>query len=322
MTKDILVIAEFGEEGFKPVTHEALGEARRLADSLGGRVLALAMGPEAAGAAAELGAYGADTAYGVDAKALSEYATETYTTVCAKAVEHLSPMMVLMGATTTGRDLAARLAARLNAPLAMDVMKTKAEGETVTLTRPVYGGKLLANIRLEGSPKIVTLRPHAGAIVKSSATAKVESLSIDPGNSRVQLVEKKIESGKIELTEAEIVVSGGRGMGGPDFSAVEALAEALGGTVGASRSAVDEQWRPVSDQVGQTGKVVSPSLYIACGISGAIQHLAGMQTSKVIVAVNKDPDAPIFKKADYGIVGDLFEVVPALTEAVKNLKKS
>jgi electron transfer flavoprotein alpha subunit len=325
MTKDILVITEFGDGGFKSITSEILGEARRLADTLGGKVLALVLGPEAGKAAAELGAAGADTVYLVDAPILSEYATETYTTACAIAAEKTTPMLILLGATALGRDLGARLAARINAPLAMDAVKMVAGDGDMIVTRPMYGGKILAEVQLDGAPKIVTLRPHAASpvkSVKSSAAGTVETLAIDPGQSRVQVIDKKIESEKIELTEAEVVVSGGRGMGGPDYSKVEALAEALGGAVGASRSAVDEKWRPVSDQVGQTGKVVSPSLYIACGISGAIQHLAGMQTSKIIVAINKDPDAPIFKKADYGIVGDLFEVIPALTEAVKNLKQS
>jgi len=170
---------------------------------------------------------------------------------------------------------------------------------------------------LEGSPAMVAIRPNAFAMNESPGKGSIEAVAADPGTIRVKTVEKTIETGKIELTEADAVVSGGRGMGGPDYTVIEALAEALGAAVGASRSAVDEGWRPHADQVGQTGKVVSPNLYVACGISGAIQHLAGMSTSKVIVAINKDAEAPIFAKADYGVVGDLFEIVPLITEEVK-----
>ncbi|MEA3278979.1 MAG: electron transfer flavoprotein subunit alpha/FixB family protein, partial [Thermodesulfobacteriota bacterium] len=188
-------------------------------------------------------------------------------------------------------------------------------------TRPMYGGKILADIVFDGKPQILAFRPNSMSIAEHAAAGAIEILDVDIGETNLKFIEKKLDTGKIELTEADVVVAGGRGMGGSDFSVIEELADLLGGAVGASRSAVDEDWRPLADQVGQTGKVVSPNLYIACGISGAIQHLAGMSSSKVVVAVNKDSEAPIFSKADYGIVGDLFEVVPLITEEIRKLVK-
>ncbi|MFW5855598.1 MAG: electron transfer flavoprotein subunit alpha/FixB family protein, partial [Thermodesulfobacteriota bacterium] len=175
-------------------------------------------------------------------------------------------------------------------------------------------------VTLTGAPRIAAIRPNAFGLKESAGPGQIEAFAADPGDPKIQFVEKQMETGKIDLTEADVIVSGGRGMGGSDYTILEELAGALNGAVGASRSAVDEGWRPHSDQVGQTGKTVSPSLYIACGISGAIQHLAGMSSSKVVVAINKDPEAPIFAKSDFGIVGDIFEVVPAITREVKQLK--
>ena len=316
----VLAIAEQRDGEFRKVTYEVISEARRLADGLSTEVLALVLGSGIEGAAAELGKFGADTVLVADDPSLAEYLTDTYTQVVADAVGQKGPDVIVLGASTLGKDLAARLAARLDAGMAMDCVAVRIENNAVVATRPMYGGKVLADVALNGKPQIVAVRPNAMAIFENAKDGAVEKLAVNPGGSKLTFVEKKLETEKVELTEADTIVSGGRGMGGNDYTLIEELADALGAAVGASRSAVDEGWRPHSDQVGQTGKVVSPNLYVACGISGAIQHLAGMSTSKVIVAVNKDPEAPIFAKADYGIVGDLFEVVPAISAEVKKRK--
>jgi electron transfer flavoprotein alpha subunit len=210
----------------------------------------------------------------------------------------------------------------LDAGLAMDCVSVRAVDGKIIATRPLYGGKILAEIQVLSVPALVCLRPNVIPVLKKAGRGGIERVSVEPPRPSTEILETIREQGKMELTEADVVVSGGRGMGGPDFSVLEELARALSGAVGASRAAVDEGWRPHSDQVGQTGKVVSPKLYIACGISGAVQHMAGMSGSRCVVAVNKDPDAPIFSRADYGIVGDLFEVVPVLTEALRKLAAS
>jgi len=316
----VLAIAEQRDGHFRKVTYEALSEGRRIADGMGTDLAALVIGSGVETAADELGQYGADKIIVADHPRLVEYLTDAYTTVVAGVIAEVDSQVVIMGASTQGKDLAARLAARLNAGLAMDCVAVRVDDGNILATRPLYGGKVLAEVALSGKPQIVATRPNAISIAESAKAVAIEKTAVDPGESKLQFVEKTLETEKVELTEADIIVSGGRGMGGSDYSLVEALAAALGGAVGASRSAVDEGWRPHSDQVGQTGKVVSPNLYIACGISGAIQHLAGMSSSKVIVAVNKDAEAPIFAKADYGVVGDLFEIVPLITEEVKKVK--
>ena len=202
----------------------------------------------------------------------------------------------------------------------MDCTAIKLENGSLTYTRPMFGGKIVADVEIEGTLQIVAIRPNVMDITETAKDSAVDKPAVEVGEVKTAVVEKIMDTGdKIELTEADIIVSGGRGTGG-DYAAIEALAAELGAAIGASRSAVDEGWRPHSDQVGQTGKTVSPTLYVACGISGAIQHLAGMSTSKYIVAINKDEEAPIFSKADFGIAGDLFDVVPAFTEEVKKIK--
>ena len=315
----VLAITEQRDGKFRKVTYEALSEGRRLADALGTELTAVVVGSGVEAMAAELGKYGADKIILADHASLGEYLTDVYTRVVADICGKVDSQAIILGASTQGKDLAARLAARLDAAMAMDCVAVRENDGHIVATRMLYGGKVQAEVALSGKPQIVAIRPNAMSIESSDKAGALEKIDIDPGESQLTFVEKSLESGKVELTEADVVVSGGRGMGGADYSLVEALAEALGGAVGASRSAVDEGWRSHADQVGQTGKVVSPNLYIALGISGAIQHLAGMSSSKVIVAVNKDAEAPIFSKADYGIVGDLFEIVPLITEEVKKL---
>jgi len=320
MTQNVLVVAEQVGGVFKKVTFEALSAGRELAGQLGGTVEAVVMGSGIEGAAAELGQYGADKILVVDDGALADFNTEAYTAALAQVVDLAKPGVVLLGATTQGKDLSARLSARLNAALATDTVAVGVDGGQVVATRPMYGGKILADVALSGETVIVSVRPNTQTVSQSAGAGAVEKVAVTVGEVGAKVVGTQFESGKVDLTEADVIVAGGRGMGGSDYSAVEALAGVLGAAVGASRSAVDEGWRPASDQVGQTGKTVSPNLYIACGVSGAIQHLAGMSSSKVIVAINKDPEAPIIAKADYAIVGDLFEVVPVLTEEIKKAK--
>jgi electron transfer flavoprotein alpha subunit len=260
-----------------------------------------------------------------DAPHFRTYTPDGYAAAVAGAAGSVGATVVLFAASAMGKDLAPRVAARLGAGLATDCTALRAEGGRLTATRPIYAGKVFAEVAWDRAPAVASLRPKIFEPIAPDASrvAAVEALPVPvaEGDLKVRTVEVKAAAqGKVDLTEAEIIVSGGRGMKGPEgYGVLEELAAALGGVVGASRASVDAGWRPHGDQVGQTGKTVSPKLYIACGISGAIQHLAGMSGSRCIVAINKDADAPIFKVADYGLVGDLFEVVPALTEQVRKL---
>jgi electron transfer flavoprotein alpha subunit len=273
---------------------------------------------------AALGEAGAQQALLATHAEFARYEPAGYAAAVVAAVERTKPALVLFSGSAMGRDLAPRVAAKLGVGLASDCIALSAEGGTLQATRPVYAGKATQSVTFRKSPAMVTLRPKMFAPVETAgATAEVAPLEFPYDSSGVKgrVREVKAEQGgKVDLTEAEIIVSGGRGLKGPEhFGLIEELAEALGATVGAARAVVDAGWRPHADQVGQTGKTVSPKLYVAVAISGAIQHLAGMSSSRCIVAINKDADAPIFKVADYGIVGDAFEIVPALTEAVKQL---
>jgi len=320
MADKIFAITEHINGVFRKVTFEALSAGRRIADQTGAGLTAVVLGENVTSVSNQLATYGADNIIVVENPALAEYMTDAYTNVISDIIRAEMPTTIIMGASTQGKDLAPRLSARLDAPLAMDCVELRLEGSRLIARRPMYGGKVIADIALEGTLRLVAIRPNAMGIEKSDGIGMIENRVVNPGELKLRFIEKKVETAKVELTEADVVVSGGRGMGGPDYTILDELADVLKGAVGASRSAVDEGWRPYPDQVGQTGKVVSPNLYIACGISGAIQHLAGMSTSKVIVAINKDPEAPIFSKVDYGIVGDLFEIVPLLSDQIKKIQ--
>ena len=319
MSKIVLAIAEQSEGVFRKVTYEALSEGQRIADQMGCKLVALVLGNTIEDISKELEQFGADRIILAQDPSLVEYLPDAYGNVIADVANKETPEVVILGASTQGKDIAARLSVRLNAPLAMDCVAIRFENNSLTATRYMFGGKILADVVLEGKPQILAVRPNALMVANVDGAGSIEKIEVDVGSTQVKFIEKNLETGKVELTETDIVVSGGRGMGGPNFGVLEELAKLINGAVGASRSAVDEGWRSASDQVGQTGKVVSPNLYIACGISGAIQHLAGMSSSKIIVAINKDSEAPIFSKADYGIEGDLFEIVPLISEEIRKL---
>lgn len=324
MAQGVFAIAEQREGEIRKVTYEIVSEGRRLADALGQELTAVLLGSGIKDKAGELAHYGADKVLVADDPKLGTYTTDAYVTVIADLVKDKDPAVVLGGASSQGKDLIARLSARLGVGMGQDCTAFSVEDGKFTAVRPVYAGKAYTKVSFENSmPQIATARPNVMTISEPDTSRSAEVIdapvSLDEGALKTKVADvMKDESGKVDLTEADKIVSGGRGMKGPEnYNILEELADLIGASVGASRSAVDAGWRPHSDQVGQTGKVVSPNLYIACGISGAIQHLAGMSTSKVIVAINKDPDAPIFQKADYGVVADLFDVLPALTEEVK-----
>ncbi|MGD8596272.1 MAG: electron transfer flavoprotein subunit alpha/FixB family protein [Anaerolineae bacterium] len=316
MSNDILVIAEQRDNVLKKVAFEMLGAGAELAAALGGRVEAALLGSGLGDLPDVLAQYGATRVYVAEDDSLATYSGEGYTSTLAALVEEVEPAIVLIGATAMGKDLAPRLAARLGVGLASECIAFELDGDRLVATRPIFAGKALAKVRLAGDPQIATLRPNVLAAPEpdEGATATIETVSVAGGEIRARVVDiVGAGEGEIDVAEADIIVSGGRGVGDPEgFAPVRSLARTLGAAVGASRAAVDAGWIEHAHQVGQTGKTVTPNLYIACGISGAIQHLAGMKTAKAIVAVNTDPEAPIFKVANYGIVGDLFEVLPLL----------
>jgi electron transfer flavoprotein alpha subunit len=286
-------------------------------------VEAVLLGADLDGLPDMLAQYGASKVYVADDARLQPYSSEAYTATLAGVVGKTGPAILLLGATAMGKDLAPRLAARLGVGVASDCTALEIDDGRLLATRPIFAGKALARVKLAADPQIATVRPNVLAACEPDpdATAAVEPIAAADVDVRARVVDiAGAGEGEIDVAEADIIVSGGRGVGGPEgFAPVRSLARTLGAAVGASRAAVDAGWIEHAHQVGQTGKTVTPNLYIACGISGAIQHLAGMKTSKVIVAVNTDPEAPIFKLANYGIVGDLFKVVPAMEEEFKKI---
>jgi len=320
----ILAVTEQRDGALRKVSREVVWAARQLADQLGGTVDALVIGaPGVEAAGAGLGQVGADRVLVASDATFARYAPDGYAATVAELVKAGGYAAVVVSATATGKDLAPRIAARLDAPLGSDVTAIGAEGGKVTAARPIYAGKAIQRLVFEGTPAVLSLRPNTYVVGTAAKAGAVEQVPAAAVPARVTVTEvKAAEQGKLDVAEADIVVAGGRGMKAPEhFQLIEDLAKAFGAAaVGASRAVVDAGWRPHAEQVGQTGKTVSPTLYVAVGISGAIQHLAGMRTSKTIVAINKDKDAPIFKAADYGITGDLFEVLPRLIEEVRKAK--
>lgn len=325
---NILVFAESRGGELRKVALEAVTAARGLADQLGGaEVHAVVLGPPGiAGKAGQLGQHGADVVLVAEHAGFERYAREATAATIAEKAKSGGYRAVVIPFSANGRDLGPRVAARLDAPIAADVISLSGSGDTITVKHPGYANKVIITLEVKGSPAVISVRPSAITAAQSAKAGRVEPItaSAEPSAERV-VVKELIEGakGKLDLGEAPVIISGGRGLKGPEhFKLVEDLAAAFGNAaVGATRAVTDEGWRPHSDQIGQTGRQVSPQLYVAVGISGAIQHLAGMRTSRTIVAINKDAEAPIFKVADYGIVGDVFEVVPALTNAVKEAKK-
>ena len=325
----VLAFAESRAGALRKVAFEAVTAARQAADSAGrDEVHAVVIGPPGIKHRAEgLGRNGADVVFVVEHAGLERYNPEVYTATLADQLKSGEYRAGFFTASAEGRDLAPRVAARLGVGLASDVTGFEIQKDVVIAQHPGYTGKVNVTLRLTGSPALISLRPGFVTPAEHGRTARIEQRqpAIDPGSARVKVTELAQRSTtKLDLGEASIIVSGGRGLrAAENFKLVEDLAAAIGNAaVGATRAVTDDGWRPPTDQIGQTGRLVSPDLYIAVGISGAIQHLAGMRTAKTIVAINKDKDAPIFKVADYGIVGDLFEIVPRLTEEVKKARAS
>ncbi len=322
MTNHIWVLIEQSKGVVAHSSLEALGEARRLAGQRGGGVSALLFGQDVAKLAPELIANGADEVVLADDATLADFRAAPYAALLVKLAREEQPEIVLAGATTRGRDAFGSAAVDLEASAFADVTELSFADGQLRATRPVYAGKLVAEVVGDRKPLLISLRPRAFPQPEPDAARTGNVRSVEPAmaeeETNLKVVDYAVDEGRVSLADARIIVSGGRGVGGPEgFAPVRELAQSLGGAMGASRAAVDAGWIPYAHQVGQTGKTVSPDLYIAAGISGAIQHQAGMRSAKTIVAINKDAEAPIFKLARYGVVGDLFKILPALTAEFK-----
>jgi len=314
----VLAVLEQRDGVLRKISHEVVTGAARL----GGTVEAVVCAAAPVKGADQIAAYGADRVVTLANPAFAKYAPEGYAQALADRAKG-DYRAIVFAASATGKDLAPRVAAKLGVGVAADLTDLAADGSVIFVTRPVYAGKALLKLKVAAQPVVLSLRPNVFTPVERPKAGAAETIAVNVPAGRVMVREiKAAPAGTLDVAEAQVIISGGRGLKEPaNFKVLEELAHAFGGqaAVGASRAVVDAGWRAHADQVGQTGKTVSPSLYIAVGISGAIQHLAGMRTSKVIVAINKDKDAPIFKVADYGVVGDLFEIVPRLTEEIRKL---
>jgi len=318
----ILVIAE--QEGgiFRKGSFETVAQARKIADRIDAQVIVLVLAPDPASDSSTFAELGADRIMAAAGPQFDHMTVDLCYPAVLAAAREVNAGLVILTATTLGKDLAPRLAVALDAALASDCTAFEVDGNEIEVERPLYAGKVLARLRLKAQVKILTLRPNVfeSPVSRPGSEVKVEPFDPPASESPAELVElNRSEGASVDVSEADVIVTGGRGMRGPEnFKILTELADLLNGAVGATRAAVDAGWRPHKDQVGQTGKVVSPKLYIMCGASGSVQHWAGMSGSKCIVAINRDANAPIVSRADYSIVGDLFEVVPALVKALQS----
>ncbi|MGQ9642476.1 MAG: electron transfer flavoprotein subunit alpha/FixB family protein [Ignavibacterium sp.] len=321
MAEKILAVLEQRDNSLKKVSYEVASVVANLSNQLNTATDSVVVGNDINNLN-ELSKYGLKQVTHIKNEQLANYSPSAYADTIADYAKQNDSKILIFPNTALGVDLAPRVAVKLNAGIVMDCMKLEVKDNDIIATRPVYAGKALINVKLNSDIKIFTIRPNIfKPTIVNSSEIEIKVQPLENPNLKTKVTAFKKSEGKLDVAEADIIVSGGRGMKGPEnFHLIEELAEVLGAAVGASRAVVDAGWRPHREQVGQTGKTVSPSLYIACGISGAIQHLAGMSSSKYIVAINKDKDAPIFNVADYGIAGDVFEILPALTEEIKKLK--
>jgi electron transfer flavoprotein alpha subunit len=319
----IIAFAEQRNNQFKKTAFEVVRAAKAIADELSAELVAVVVGGNVSPIAGELGKYGASRVIVVEDSRLQHYSTTAYAKVIAEVAQQESGQVIFLPASSLGKDVAPRVAVKLDAGLATDCTAIRVENGDCVATRPVYAGKGLTDVHITSPVKMFSLRPNvfsAGTPSSGTATIEKRNVSLTDADFTAAVKEVKASGGKKDVAEADIIVSGGRGLKGPEhFAMIEELASTLNAAVGASRAVVDAGWRPHDEQVGQTGKTVAPTLYIAVAISGAVQHLAGMSSSKYIVAINKDKDAPIFSIADYGIVGDAFEIVPAFSAELKKV---